>query len=72
MSQLAEQEAVEQVFERLTSRFPDVPAETVRQTVHKVYDELDGRVRVYVPILVENAARNALDTVSGRAGAPTS
>ncbi|OIQ83936.1 hypothetical protein GALL_342600 [mine drainage metagenome] len=70
MSQLDEREAVEHVFQRLISRFPDVPAATVRETVHRVHDELDGPVRDYVPLLVENAARNALDSASGRAGTP--
>jgi len=71
MPQLDEREAVEQVLQRLTSRFPDLPAATVRETVDKVHDELDGPVRDYVPLLVENAARNALDSVSGGADTPT-
>jgi hypothetical protein len=71
MPQLDEREAVEQVLQRLTSRFPDVPAETVRRTVDKVHDELDGPVRDYVPLLVENAARSALDSVSGRGRTPS-
>jgi hypothetical protein len=60
MPHLDEREAVEQVFERLTVRFPEVPVETVRQTVHKIHDDLDGPVRDYVPLLVEHAARDAL------------
>ncbi len=70
MPQVDEREAVEHVFQRLIARFPDVPAATVRETVHKVHDELDGPVRDYVPLLVENAARNALDSVAGRTGTP--
>lgn len=60
MPKLDEHDAVEQVFERLTARFPDVPVETVRQTVHAIHDGLEGPVRDYVPLLVEHAARDAL------------
>jgi hypothetical protein len=36
--------------------------------VRRVHDDFDGPVRDYGPLLVENAARNALDSVSGRGG----
>jgi hypothetical protein len=60
MPKLDEHGAVEQVFERLTARFSDVPVETVRHTVHAIHDGLEGPVRDYVPLLVEHAARDAL------------
>jgi hypothetical protein len=57
-----EREAVEQVSERLAVRIPDVPVETVRLTVRGVYQDLDGPVRDYVPLLVEHTARDVLDS----------
>ena len=64
MPKLDEREAVEQVFQRLVARYPDVPAETVRLTVHTVHEEIEGPVRDYVPLLVEHDARDVLDAVS--------
>ena len=64
MPKLDEREAVEQVFQRLVARYPDVPAETVRHTVHTVHEEIEGPVRDYVPLLVEHDAREVLDAVS--------
>jgi len=60
MPLLDESEAIDQVLDRLTERFPDVPVETVRRTVSKVHDDLDGPVRTYVPLLVEHDARDVL------------
>ncbi|WP_072804286.1 three-helix bundle dimerization domain-containing protein [Rhodococcoides yunnanense] len=52
---------IEQVIERLTARYPFVSAgaigHTVR-TIHKRFDEC--RIRDFVPLLVEKAARRDL------------
>jgi hypothetical protein len=61
-----EHQAIEQIRSRLTARFPDLPPDTVRRTVRDVHSGFDGRVRDYVPILVEREARTRLETLSGR------
>jgi len=68
MPQLDEREAVEAVENRLTERFPDVPVETVRRTVRRAHDELDGPVRTFVPLLVEHDARDILKSVHAGGG----
>jgi hypothetical protein len=53
-----EARAVEQVYERLTARFPDVALATVRLEVEQTHGRFDRcPVRRYVPVLVERAAR---------------
>jgi hypothetical protein len=63
-----EHRELEQVRSRLIERFPQVPAETVQLTVHDVHSKFDGRIRDYVPILVEREARNRLAAIA--AGVP--
>ena len=70
MPLLDESEAIDQVLDRLTERFPDVPVETVRRTVQQVHDDLDGPVRAFVPLLVEHDARDALKSARAHRGAP--
>lgn len=65
MQKIDEKQAVEQVCERLAARFPEVSAATVRDVVEKARSRLDGPVRIYVPVLVERAARERLATLSG-------
>jgi hypothetical protein len=60
-----EHQAIEQVLSRLIERFSDVPPEAVRRMVQDVHSGFDGRVRDYVPILVEREARARLDAFSG-------
>ena len=55
-----EHRALEHVRSRLSARFPDVPPETVRLTVAEIHQRFDGRVRDYVPILVEREATSRL------------
>lgn len=53
--------AIGQVVERLAARFPALPHELVEQAVHAEYVALDGgRIREYVPVLVEHAAKERL------------
>jgi hypothetical protein len=59
-----EAQALENVRQRLVERFPDVHPDVVRTTVADVHRQFDGRVRSYVPILVERAARARLGQLS--------
>jgi hypothetical protein len=59
-----EHQALEHVCSRLVERFPDVPEATVRLTVSDVHARFDGRVRDYVPVLVEREARARLATIA--------
>lgn len=70
MPLLDEGEAIEQVLNRLTDRFPEVPVETVRLTVRKAHDDLDGPVRDFVPLLVEHAAREVLESARAAGDTP--
>jgi len=64
MPTLDEGQAVEQVTERLAARFPNLPTTLVRSTVRDEHAKLDGRVRDYVPVLVERAARQRLGMIT--------
>jgi hypothetical protein len=67
MSKLDERQALEEVCQRLGTRFPHLPAAQVRATVEQVHARFDGPVRDYVPLLVEREARAQL-TAMGRRG----
>jgi len=61
VSEIQERRAVDQVYAWLTARFPDVALATVRFAVERAYRGFDGcRVRQYIPVLVERAARETL------------
>ncbi|WP_407341351.1 three-helix bundle dimerization domain-containing protein [Pengzhenrongella phosphoraccumulans] len=64
MPKLDERQAVEQVTVRLSARFPNLPTTLVRTTVRDEHAKLDGRVRDYVPVLVERAARQRLGMIA--------
>ena len=64
MPKIDERQAVEQVTERLSARFPNLPAALVRSTVRDEHARLKGRVRDYVPVLVERAARQRLGMIT--------
>ncbi|MGV8968679.1 MAG: three-helix bundle dimerization domain-containing protein [Cellulomonas sp.] len=59
-----ERRALEHICARLIERFPDVPAAIVQHTVREVHARFDGRVRDYVPVLVEREARARLATIA--------
>jgi len=67
MIMMDEDHALEQVRSRLVERFPHVPVETVHLTVQDIHNRFDGRVRDYVPILVEREATIRLAELSVRA-----
>jgi hypothetical protein len=60
--------ALEHVCQRLSEKFPQLPAETVRATVFEVAQDLDGPVRDYIPLLVERFSRDRLAATSVLAG----
>jgi hypothetical protein len=49
------------VVDRLAARFPDAPRTRIADIVREEYALLaSGRIRLYIPTLIENAARNRL------------
>jgi hypothetical protein len=68
MPKKTEAQAVEAVVDRLSERFPEVERSVIEDLVaheHSLF--ADGRVRDYIPILVERAAKLRL---SGRPTQP--
>ncbi|MEW1808911.1 three-helix bundle dimerization domain-containing protein [Pseudarthrobacter sp. NPDC080039] len=54
--------ALGHVVDRLVDKYPDVPREEIEEIVQQEHHSLDeGRVRDYVPILVEPAAKDRLN-----------
>ena len=75
MSDPVEHDAVENVIARLSERFPSLSRDRVQQVVDEELARFEGgRVREYVPALVEHAADERLrveaDPVSITAGDP--
>ena len=68
MAKLDEHRAVDEVSMRLSARFPALSADVVRSTVQDEHAKLVGRVRDYVPVLVERAARERLGMISSTGG----
>jgi hypothetical protein len=53
---------LDQVTDRLTARYADIPAEAVRSCVTAESERFsEARVQVFIPVLVERAARLRLD-----------
>lgn len=49
------------IVDRLVTRFPDAPESLVAEIVREGFESLEsGRIRTYIPTLVENAARDRL------------
>jgi GTPase Era involved in 16S rRNA processing len=67
MVAMDEDQALEHVRERLIEQFPGVCPEAIRITVQDIHIRFDGRVRIYVPILVEREAKIRLAELSGQA-----
>ena len=75
MSDPVEHHAVENVIARLTARFPSLSQDRVQQVVDEELARFeDGRVREYIPALVEHAAderlREEADPASVTSGDP--
>ncbi|WEO76585.1 hypothetical protein BJQ94_14620 [Cryobacterium sp. SO2] len=61
MSELDETQAIDQVIDRLSQRFPTLDRDHIVNVVHDEHEHLEeGRVRDFVPVLVEKAAKNRL------------
>jgi hypothetical protein len=67
MVTMDEDQAIAHVQDRLIERYPDVGSDVVRDAVQDVHNHFDGRVRNYVPILVEREAASRLAELSTRA-----
>ena len=66
MSEAEKEPTVRKVTDRLAGRFPDAPETLIAGIVEEEYDSLDtGRIRIYIPTLIENSARNRLHPDSG-------
>jgi hypothetical protein len=56
-----ETRALSEVSQRLSTTFPDLPEDVVRDTVHGYHEQFAGRpIRDFVPVLVERMARTTL------------
>lgn len=61
MTQLDETQAIDQVIDRLADRFPTVERDRIVEVVEEELRQLDGgRVRDFVPVLVEKGAKKRL------------
>lgn len=61
MIELSKQTIIAEVADRLTGKYPTIPAETVTAVVLGVHARFDGRpVREFVPLLVERFAAQEL------------
>jgi hypothetical protein len=61
MSDETKEPIVKRVVERLAARYPEAPRERISGIVGEEYDALDsGRIRTYIPTLVEHSARTRL------------
>lgn len=60
-----EQVGLAQLVDRLRERFAELPEGEIRNTVHQHYEQFqDSRIRDYVLVLVERAARSDLRTLA--------
>ena len=58
-----EQTALNQLIERLSKQFPDVPAAHIKRLVDRHHAEFGDRpIRTFVPIFVERTVRAELET----------
>lgn len=52
---------IRKVVDRLAARYPAAPRHRIEGIVTEEYDSLDtGRIRIYIPTLIENSARTRL------------
>ena len=67
MDDTEKQETIAKVTARLAARYPDAPRPLIAGLVAQEYELLDaGRIRTYIPTLVENGARNRLRKVTAQ------
>ncbi|MFE0749287.1 three-helix bundle dimerization domain-containing protein [Gordonia sp. NPDC058843] len=67
MARLDEALEVEQVILRLIARFPVVAVDDINTRVRAIYGRFDDcKVRVFVPLLIEKAARREIEVTLDR------
>ncbi|MFD9668409.1 three-helix bundle dimerization domain-containing protein [Rhodococcus sp. NPDC059968] len=55
---------IDKVIDRLDVRYPDVTRESIEQVVHSAHQHfVNGKVRDFVPLLVERLAREKLQAL---------
>ena len=61
MSESETEVTIGKIVDRLAARYPDYPRPHITGVVQEEYDSLaDGRIRTYIPTLVERAAKDRL------------
>jgi hypothetical protein len=61
VSEAAKEPTISKVTDRLAARFPAAPRHRIERIVQEEYDSLEtGRIRIYIPTLIENRARSRL------------
>lgn len=61
MSDAEREPIIRRVADRLAPRFPATPRHRIEGIVAEEYDSLEtGRIRIYIPTLIENSARTRL------------
>jgi len=66
-----ERHAVDHVAQRLSRQFPGIDPAVVRQVVREMHHRFDAHpTREFVPILVEEAARDRLTVMPGQPRSP--
>jgi hypothetical protein len=65
LTEVSERRLIDQVVERLISRFPALDPVTVLEVVGEIHRRYDGRpVREYIPLFVERNAVTELNSLS--------
>lgn len=61
MDKADRQDTIDKVTDRISARHPDAPRTLVARVVAEEYDQLAaGRIRTFIPTLVEHGARNRI------------
>ena len=69
MDETEKLETIAKVTDRLTARYPGVPRPLIASVVADQYEMLDaGRIRTFIPTLVEAGARNRLRDLTTHTG----
>lgn len=62
MDDTEKHDTIAKVTDRLAARYPDAPRPLIAQVVTEEYETLEaGRIRTYIPTLVESGAKNRLN-----------
>jgi len=59
---VTEERELDLLVDRVRRRYPNLPADLIRQEVDRIHQQYDGaRVRTFLPILIERELRAMLD-----------